>query len=61
MTNRDFMNKSITDMSKSELQEVAGFAKNMLDIILKHCTEEEREQFLDGYMGISEMPIRLRK
>ena len=59
MMNKDLLQKSITDMTAAEKTEAAILAKNLLDMMLKKMTAEEKEAVLNSY-GTYEIPARLK-
>lgn len=60
MTNREFLQKSVTDLTASEKAEAAIMAKNLLEIIMRNCTEEEKQEILNG-AGVYNIPARLKR
>lgn len=59
MMNKDLLSKSITDMTAAEKTEAAILAKNLLDMMLKKMTAEEKEAVLNSF-GTYEIPARLK-
>jgi nucleoid DNA-binding protein len=60
MTNREFLNTRISDMTAVEKNDAIVMAKNLLDIVLKNCNETEKEKILNSF-GTYEVPARLLK
>ncbi len=58
-TNKDILYKSVTDFTPQEKNEIVAITKNLLDIILRNCTEEEKKAILNSY-GTCEIPARLK-
>ena len=59
MMNKDLLSKSITDMNAAEKNEAVILAKNLLDMMLKQMTAEEKEAVLNSF-GTYEFPARLK-
>lgn len=59
MMNKDLLSKSITDMTAAEKTEAAILAKNLLDMMLKKMTAEEKEAVLNSF-GTYEIPARFK-
>lgn len=60
MTNRELIEKSFTDMSRQEKADAVALAKNLLEIILRGCSEEEKKAVLDG-VGTWNIPSRMMR
>ena len=54
MTNREIIEKSVSDMSITELRESAIVAKNLLTIITNKMTEQQRNEIFSQY-GVSDI------
>jgi len=59
MTNRDLLNKSVTDMTNTEKTEMALMAKNLMDALIKRLPKEEAEKCLDEY-GVARLIMNLK-
>lgn len=59
MMNKDLLAKSITDMTAAEKTEAAILGKNLLDMMLKKMTAEEKEAVLNSF-GTYEIPARFK-
>lgn len=59
MTNRELLSKSATEMTNAEKTEAAILAKNLLDMMMKQMTDEEKQKVLDSF-GTYEIPRRFK-
>lgn len=59
MKNKDLLSKSITELTAAEKTEAAILAKNLLDMMLKKMTAEEKDAVLNSF-GTYEIPARLK-
>lgn len=59
MKNSELLSKSVTDLTPAEKTEAAILAKNLLDMMLKKMTTEEKEAVLKG-SGVYEIPARFK-
>lgn len=60
MTNAEMLNKSITDYTKREKEDALVLAKNLLEIILSGCNEEEKQRILQD-TGSAEIARIMKK
>ena len=59
MKNMELLSKSVTELTPAEKTEAAILAKNLLDMMLKKMTAEEKEAVLNG-SGVYEIPARFK-
>ena len=59
MKNIELLNKSITDLTPAEKNEAAILAKNLLDMMIKKMSPDEKEAVLQS-SGVYEIPARFK-